>query len=66
MGIRGFPTPPSFLNLLVLHLRSRLDDLAFACRGDAGLLQLLRDRLMVWDPDLLPDLPELTIEVLIE
>ena len=64
MCIRSLPAPSRLLDLPILDLRPRLNDLVLARRCDASLLQLLRHGLVVRNLDLLPDLPEFRFEVL--
>lgn len=66
MGVGRLAAPPRFLDLLLLDLRPRLDDLVLARGRDASLLELLDHSLLVRDLDLLPDLTELLVEVLHE
>ena len=66
MGIGSLPTAPRLLNLLLLNLRSRLDDFVFARRRDPSLVQLLLDSLLIRNLDLLPDRTELVIERLVQ
>lgn len=64
VGVGRLPAAARLLDLLVLDLGPLLDDLVLVGGDDSGALQLLLDGLLVWDLDLLPDLPELVVEVL--